>query len=97
MVPPRRAAHTAALRRHAPPRPTPSAQLEALAKELRRKQKDLKENASGNVFQRARFADLRRLLRAKADLYRTGAPAAGEGKVGDEEFVTGGANVMRMG
>lgn len=37
-------------------------QLETLAKELRKKQKDIKENAAPNALQRARFLDLQRLL-----------------------------------
>ena len=67
-------------------------QLEGLAKELKRKQKDLKENSSGNVFHRARFLDLRKLLGAKAALARLegvegGGGGEGEGKAGEANML----------
>lgn len=45
-------------------------QLETLAKELRKKQKDIRENAAAHAAQRARFGDLHKLLQAKANVYR---------------------------
>jgi hypothetical protein len=77
-----------------PPPPTPRHQLDGLAKEFRRKQKDLKENSTGNVFQRARYLDLAQLLKGKVRHYKTAsrdwANAGVDGKVDDV-----GANVWR--
>jgi hypothetical protein len=82
------------------------AQLDNLAKELRKKQKDIKENASLHTQQRSKFADLRRLMASKLAQYRAdetggllgpdeggGAGDAG-GMVGFEDL--GGANVMTI-
>jgi hypothetical protein len=80
--------------------------LDALAKELRKKQKDIKENAGVHTQQRAKFADLRRLMGSKLAQYRSDATggllgpdeggAAGDagGMVGFEDL--GGANVMTI-
>jgi len=57
-------------------------QLEALSKELRKKQRDLKENAVGNAAQRARFLELARLLSAKVDAMKAGMGGAGAGTAG---------------
>ena len=64
-------------------------QLEGLAKELKRKQKDLQENCAGNLYHRARFADLGKLLSAKAALARQESAASGEeeGKVGEANML----------
>jgi hypothetical protein len=66
-------------------------QLENLAKELKRKQKDLKENSSGNMFQRARFSDLTKLISAKMGLLRA---EAAEGKRGEVGGASGGAQIL---
>jgi intraflagellar transport protein 81 len=60
------------------------ATLEALGKELRRKQKDIKENAGAHAAQRTRFLDVRRLLAAKVALYRAdpGGGLLGSGGMG---------------
>jgi intraflagellar transport protein 81 len=84
-------------------------QLETLAKELRKKQKDIKENSSLHAAQRSRFLDLKRLLAEKQAVYRAdpsggfGAAAGGVdallgGASGNRGFEdTGGANVMTLG
>lgn len=82
-------------------------QLDALAKGLRLKQKDIKENVAAHSQQRAKFADLRRLMASKLAQYRSdatggllgpdeggGAPGEGAGLVGFEDL--GGANVMTI-
>ncbi len=83
-------------------------QLETLAKELRKKQKDIKENASAHAAQRGRFVDLRRVLAAKVALYKADAGAgwgaggfASDSKAGDRDgdaitFDLGSANVMTI-
>lgn len=75
-------------------------QLETLAKELRKKQKDIRENAGAHAAQRARFADLKRLLAAKAQLYKedpTGGMAGGLGLgVGLPGAVAGGAGAAGL-
>ena len=76
------------------------AQLETLAKELRKKQRDIKENLVANAAQRTRFLDLRKLLQAKVVAQKSGegggSAAAASLLAGDaltfEE--TAGANVM---
>ena len=45
-------------------------QLELLAKELRKKQKDIKENSTEHIAQRNKFMDIKRLLEAKTNIYR---------------------------
>lgn len=82
-------------------------QLDALAKELRKKQKDIKENVAAHSQQRVKFADLRRLMASKVAQYRSdvtggllgpdeGGAGVGEaaGLVGFEDL--GGANVMTI-
>lgn len=82
-------------------------QLDSLAKELRRKQKDIKENVAAHSQQRAKFADLRRLMASKIAQYRSdatggllgpdeggGPPGEAAGLVGFEDL--GGANVMTI-
>jgi intraflagellar transport protein 81 len=54
-------------------------QLEALSKELRKKQRDLKENAVGNAAQRTRFLELARLLTAKVQGMKAAMAGAGGG------------------
>lgn len=79
-------------------------QLEALAKELRRKQKDVKENAAAHALQRAKFIELRKILAAKLAVYRadpTGglggaALLGGEGGAGLDFEDMGGAHVMTL-
>lgn len=85
--------------------------LEAAAKDLRRRQKDIRENSGAHAVQRTRFLDLRRLLLAKQAVYRAdptgglgaadGADGGGRGgasaaRVGVEFQDTGGANVMSL-
>lgn len=78
------------------------AQLEGLAKELRRKQTDLKDNSAGNVFQRNRFMDAKKLLQAKLALAAAGAGGWGaegagmdaEGKAAELDM--GGAQMLRV-
>jgi hypothetical protein len=97
-----RTSHSAPLN---PPLPPP-AQLESLQKELRKKQKGLTENASGNAFQRARFLELKRLLQGKLAAQQAawgagGGPGGGgggrEGKLAEEGYVSMGANVLEVG
>ena len=87
-------------------------QLESLAKELKKKQRGLTENSSGNAFQRARFMDVKKLLGAKLALHQAGAWGAGggggggagagagerDGKRQEEtrEYSSGGSNVMEL-
>lgn len=79
-------------------------QLEMLAKELRKKQKDIKENAVANAAQRTKFLDTHKLLAAKINLYRTellGTPtgngsALGLGLLGAAADGGGGADVMTL-
>lgn len=56
-------------------------QLEVLAKELRKKQKDIKENAGAHAAQRTKFVDLKRLLSAKVGIYKAD-PTGGLGNGG---------------
>ena len=84
-------------------------QLDSLQKELRKKQKGLTENASGNAFQRARFLDLKRLLQGKLAAQQAawgaagggggGGGGAGEGKFAEDgrEYLSQGANVLEVG
>ena len=67
--------------------------MESLAKELRKKQKGLTENSSGNAFQRSRFLDLKKLLQAKLAQQQTSGGGGSEGKHAEEY---GGANVMEV-
>lgn len=68
-------------------------------KELKKKQKDLKENSARNLFQRSRFLDLKKLLATKMELYSSGVLGVakwedeGEGKESRGEY---GANVMEV-
>jgi hypothetical protein len=62
-----------------------------MAKELKKKQKDLKENSTGNLFQRARFTDLGKLFSAKSALLRLESSAGGEG-----EGKAGEANLLEV-
>jgi intraflagellar transport protein 81 len=64
-------------------------QLESLAKELRKKQKDIRDNAGLHAAQRAKFLDLKRLLSAKLALYR-----AGSGRGDEAGFDLGASNVL---
>jgi intraflagellar transport protein 81 len=73
-------------------------QLEALSKELRKKQKDIRDNASLHAAQRAKFLDLKKLLLAKLTQYRTGQASGNgsEGKQGDDVFHLGASNVLKI-
>jgi len=69
-------------------------QLETLAKELRKKQKDIRENSGAHAAQRARFVDLRRLLACKAEVYRRDPSGGMHGLAG---MMAGGAGGGSMG
>ena len=75
-------------------------QLEALAKELRKRQKDIRDNAAMHAAQRAKFVDLRRLLQAKISIYRAAFDTGGGGFGGDgkrdEGFDLGASNVLLL-
>lgn len=71
-------------------------QLETLAKELRKKQKDIRENAGAHAAQRARFADLKRLLAAKAALYKEDPTGGMAGGLGVPGAVAGGAGAAGL-
>jgi len=73
-------------------------QLEALSKELRKKQKDIRDNSSLHAAQRAKFLDLKKLLLAKLTQYRTGQASGNgsEGKQGDDVFHLGASNVLKI-
>jgi intraflagellar transport protein 81 len=70
-------------------------QLEVQAKELRKRQKDMKENATVHAAQRTRFVDLKKLVQTKITGYKNGGADGATGKAEFEE--TGGANVMTLG
>lgn len=73
-------------------------QLETMAKELRKKQKDIKENSSLHAAQRTRFVDLKRLLAAKQAIYRvdpTGGFSGGAGSL--DALIAGGFPAARRG
>jgi len=73
-------------------------QQEHLAKELRKRQKVLKENAGANTEQRQMFVDLKRLLqtKVKAKLKENQVPNGGADGVLDLGQDSGGANIMRI-
>jgi hypothetical protein len=72
-------------------------QLETLAKELRKKQKDIRENSGSHAAQRARFVDLRRLLACKADVYRRDPSGGMHGLAGMMAGGAGGSSGMGGG
>lgn len=73
-------------------------QLEALSKELRKKQKDIRDNSNLHAAQRAKFLDLKKLLVAKLNHYKSGQSSGigGEGKQGDDVFSLGASNVLKI-
>ena len=72
------------------------AQLEALAKELRKKQKDIRDNAAMHAAQRAKFVDLRRLLQAKIAIYRAAFDGGLNGEGKSDGFDLGASNVLLL-
>jgi len=75
-------------------------QLEILVKELKKKQKDLKENSVRNVFQRSRFSDLKALLTFKVQQYQAADGAwekEGDGEGKDSRDWARGANMLEVG
>jgi intraflagellar transport protein 81 len=71
-------------------------QLEALAKELRKKQKDIRDNAAMHAAQRAKFVDLRRLLQAKIAIYRAAFDGGLNGEGKSDGFDLGASNVLLL-
>ena len=71
-------------------------QQEAMAKGLRAKQKDLKENAGSHAKQRKAFVALRELLQRKMEVVESG-DAAGVAPADAAFAEVGGANVMTIG
>ncbi|GBG24327.1 Intraflagellar transport protein 81-like [Hondaea fermentalgiana] len=75
-------------------------QQEQLSKELRKKQKGLKENAPVNTEQRQMFVDLKRLLHAKLGVAQQsqipGGYSDGGSNVLDLNNDSGGANIMTI-
>ncbi len=71
------------------------AQQEQMAKSLRAKQKDIKENASSHAEQRKKFVALRELLHRKIAVVQSG-DAAGVAPAGAAFGTVGGANVMTI-
>ena len=69
-----------------------------MSKELRKKQKGMKENAGDNVKQRTMFVDLKRLLALKVQCRarQNRAPIGAEDGVFDLGQDIGGANVMTI-
>jgi intraflagellar transport protein 81 len=70
-------------------------QQEQMAKSLRAKQKDIKENASSHAEQRKKFVALRELLHRKIAVVEAG-DAAGVAPAGAAFAAVGGANVMTI-
>ena len=73
-------------------------QLETLAKELRKKQKDIRENSSLHAAQRSRFVDIKRLLAAKQAIYRVDPTGGLSGAAGGlDALLAGGFPALGIG
>lgn len=71
-------------------------QQEQLSKELRKKQRNLKENAPVNTEQRQMFVDLKRLLQLKARVAQQSQRPGFSDNVFDLNNDSGGANIMTI-